>query len=47
MAQFKLLICYKKTPGNEKTIAKIEKQIEILKGKKAYFMNIIWLQSQS
>ncbi len=25
MAQFKLLICYKKTPGNEKTIAKIEK----------------------
>ena len=37
MAQFKLLICYKKTPGNEKTIAKIEKQIEILKGKKSLF----------
>jgi len=37
LTQFKLLICYKKTTGNEKTIAKIEKQLEILKGKKSMF----------
>jgi len=37
MTQFKLLICFQKTPGNEKTISKIEKQIETLKGKKSLF----------
>ncbi len=37
MTQIKLVFCYKKTAGNEKTIAKIEKQIEFLAGKKSLF----------
>ncbi len=37
LTQLKLVMCYKKTTGNEKTIAKIEKQIETLKGKKSLF----------
>lgn len=37
LTQMKLVFCYKKIKGSEKTIAKIEKQIELLAGKKSLF----------
>lgn len=37
LTQMKLIFCYKKIQGSEKTIAKIEKQIELLAGKKSLF----------
>ncbi len=37
LTQMKLVFCYKKIKGSEKTIEKIEKQIELLAGKKSLF----------